>query len=107
MAEMTNIEVVRLCAEAIGIPHQVSSNGTFVARMDSNTHDFNGMYDPLTNKAQAMDLVIALGLSVNPIGEIDALEWEVEFCSSAGTLDKDLLRAICLCAARVQQAKGG
>ncbi len=111
MAEMSDIEVVRLCARARGLRdgdgagRHVAFDVPPSAILAYNKQGGDCIYHPLTDKAQAMDLVIELGLSVNPIDEIDALEWEVECCDSAGTLDKDLLRAICLCAAKVQQAK--
>lgn len=61
---MDDLEMVRRCAEAMGMPYQVANNGSFVARMDSPTHTYNGTYNPLTDDAQAMALVKRLKLMI-------------------------------------------
>ncbi len=114
MAEMSDLEVVRLCAKATGYTLDEYEFG-WRCRKDGNVHcivekvpRISGIqrYHPLTNKAQALDLVITLRLC---IAWEEAQRWQVYrdtcFDPAATTADKDLLRAICLCAAKVQQAK--
>ena len=90
---LTDLEIVRACARAMG--YKLFDDG-------------RPPYDPLTNKAQALDLVIELRLFVKPWPLRGCDGWivgdENEIAEGRG---ETLLRAICECSARVQLAKEG
>lgn len=116
---MTDLEVTRLCAEAMGLDWRLPTNRPMLAHPESAiqylTIDDSGdecvhnwrIYDPLHDRSQARGLVIALPLDVTH----QLTAWEVKYWDSADMnytvreLNESLLRAICLCAAEVQQAK--
>lgn len=100
---MDDLTIVRLCAEAanvflMGNKLQVN-NYRLVADDGDNFYE----YWPLTNKAQAMDLVIALELCIgkDSHGNRTVRHWQ----SGRVIKSNDLLRAISECAAKVQLAK--
>ncbi len=113
---LTDIEIVRLCAEAAGYALEEYARG-WRCKRGTETHcviPFEGekaaitIYWPLTNKAQAMDLVIALKLDCLFDAEVvGGPAWEVsssDYCDEF-VWGKDLLRAICECAADMQQTR--
>lgn len=108
---MTDLEITKFCAEAMGIPHQLSQwfdNEQFVEILDSRNPDpdYAGAYDPLHDDAQCMALVKRLGLNVEWIPESAHIRarWLVStrYVSAAET---DLNRAVCSCVAQMQAAK--
>lgn len=118
MDEMSDLEITKLCAEAMGfswsepmpIDHQVFvwvSVGT-----GSNAH--GERYDPLHSDAQAMALVKRFDLCIGqgPKSVYTRVNvWTGMNCedepgySYAEDVNGDLNRAICLCVANLQMAK--
>lgn len=105
---MTDLEMTRLCAEAMGIESDsyvllMHSDGTqagpFLDQPDAD------VYDPLHNDAQAMDLAKKLYLGTMPpfgIGET----WQVTECTGKFYGNSDNLnRAIVECVAKMQASK--
>ena len=87
---MTDLEMVKLCAEKMGI--EPYSDG-FI--FDEHGHE----YYPLTNDAQAFALVKRMGLSIKHIGE-----WAVSHHPDIvpyAVINKDLNRAIVECVSRL------
>ena len=101
---MTDLEMTRLCAEAMGME---SDNYVLLFHADgSQTGPFvvtPEVYDPLHDDAQAMALVKKMELR---IGRTNTNFWEVCGMGSGGKhFDDDLNRAIVECAAKMQAAK--
>ena len=102
---MTDLEITRLCAEAMGI------ECTLLAGDWRITPYHNKEYDPLHNDAQAMALAKRFGLVMDPQhdGQDFASDpgWEVSHPSTGDELFicPDLNRAICECVAKMQAAK--
>ena len=103
MAELTDQEIVAACARAIGVqPHPMWNAAKWPTPDFFGTH---GVFNPLTDRAQAMELVEKLGMSIEFDDEMKtwfASQWSD---SNVCIEDANLLRAICLCAARVQIEK--
>lgn len=102
---MTDLEITKLCAEAIGLTQSYIFSPT-----QWNWTDSVGkivVYDPLRDDAQAMGLVKYMGLCV--IRRKD--RWLVHENTTAAqcVYDPDLNRAICECVAKMQRslAKAG
>ena len=107
MADLTDKEIVAACARAIGVqPHPMWNAAKWPTPDFFGTH---GVFNPLTDRAQAMELVIRLGMCIEPNG-FPPVSWTLRgwMCTKRAwntVTNKDLLRAICLCAARVQLEK--
>lgn len=96
--EMTDLELTKLCAEAMEYSFGTTASLCF-AEIDSGK---SVAYDPLHDDAQALALVKRFHL---PIGWTDS-EWAVfDKDDRRFTLDADLNRAIVKCVAKMQQAK--
>ena len=101
-AKMTDLEITRLCAEAMGCAWKQTQDGVFV---DSFTE-----YDPLHDDAQAMAMVKKLNICVwgtesgwwRVVGNWRAMSGALQEPDAAG---KDLNRAICECVAKMGEAK--
>lgn len=106
---MTDLEMTRLCAEAMGDDAWTDINGRWYCEVRGQ----ETLFDPLRDRAQAMDLVEKLNLSVDSPDWRDPqgwTTWRALHYSGGAKIeghDRNLLRAICLCAARVQLAKDG
>lgn len=115
LKELTDLEITKLCAEAMafalsypipGIPH-ISHHSWF----DRDTSE-NGVplkvYDPLHDDAQAMALVKRFRLWIAP--QPDDF-WEVDGWRDGVYLgvseSKNLLRAVCICVAKMQLSRAG
>ena len=117
---MTDLEITRLCAEAVKIayfpvPKMFVSSDEDCA-IYSGCHE-NGFlhYDPLNDDEQAMALVKQFKLDITATFSLksprtpDRDGWRV--CDFMGTgkltetWDEDLNRAICICVAQIQAAK--
>ena len=112
---MTDLEITRLCAEAMGIEYFlvpkmfVSEGNEHVVYYGTHESDMRH-YDPLDNDCQAMDLVKALELWIQPPnqGPLNAgkTHWFVAHNTKGGdSTHDDLNRAICLSVAKMQKAK--
>lgn len=102
MADLTDTEIVAACARASQIEYRRCCGSPECN--DKNLYIDHGVYNPLTDRAQAMELVEKLRLAITPLTG----GWLVVGKISGGAVDADeheLLRAICLCAARVQIEK--
>ena len=96
---MTDLEITRLCAEAMGLPFDGEAmNGTAVWAHSEPRNGHEYIYTPLTKDAQAMALVkkCVLGLAWSGY-------WSVyEQGNGAIGSHIDLNRAICECVAKMQ-----
>jgi len=96
---MTDLEIIRLCAEAKGLDVQDQRGGLILA--DEILHIYTGRrYDPLHDDAQAMALVKKF-----PAECLSALQDYAHEHLMGRPLD--LNRAICECVAKMQAAKHG
>ena len=112
---MTDLEITRLCAEAMGIERK----SVCIGWTDSGNQLFGDdrSYNPLHDDAQAMALVKKMGLQIAryfdpcepevnggmvrvfPIGE------DMYHYPARASLDGGINRAICECVAKMQAAK--
>lgn len=99
---MTDAEIIKACAEhlAPGADFIWSdhANGWVVCEPHARCPE---VINPLTDRAQALELAEKLRLD---ICDLDGEVWDVTKEDACG-MDKNLLRAICLCAARVRAAR--
>ena len=100
----TDLEMTRLCAEAMGYPEYENPDRRapkpvapciLVLKMDENAT--RELYDPLDDDAQAMALVKKSGVAIL----LDVDEWVVIKKSEDACRNKDLNRAICECVAKM------
>ena len=103
---MTDLEMTRLCAEAMGLFGTIAPNGQTVWQRNSTKR-----YDPLHDNAQAMALVKKFGVSIGHNGRTPRV-YQVEWWASGQSLypscdaeGEDLNRAIVECVAKMRQAK--
>lgn len=106
---MTDLEITRLCAEAMGyamtvreVPWQQGGILVMQERLVMDDHGATTIYHPLTSDAQAMALVKRFGLR---ICKIPNSPWEVSFIHLV-VYSENLNRAICECVAKMQSSKG-
>lgn len=98
---MTDLEITRLAAEAMGMKD---------IHGDVSDHPYDLIrrvpYDPLHDKAQAMELVERFRLDI--FTETETL-WLASRANSEGRagMDENLCRAICLCVARLRMKGEG
>ena len=91
--QMTNLEMTKLCAKAMGFAVDGSAGILLPWRA----------FDPLHDDAQSMALVKKFRLCVD--GADKSGEWSArEWASGTFALDADLNRAIVECVAKMQQA---
>ncbi len=111
---MTDLEKVRLCAEAMGysalrysqgVVQQSSSSGIYV--VDKADQRGYKEYDPLTDDAQAMALVKRFGLHIYINSFIEPNTWVVSSKVGVAGEDTDLNRAIVSAVAALQAANRG
>lgn len=91
MGEMDDLEIVRRCAEAMGIKVEKYQHVEAYRIVAGPT------YDPLHDAAQAFALVERFRFGISPPGIRDGV-WAVSG-DHGGTLSTDLKRAICLAVA--------
>tara|TARA_R110000868_G_scaffold90751_1_gene251504 strand:+ start:316 stop:657 length:342 start_codon:yes stop_codon:yes gene_type:complete len=111
---MSDLEITRLCAEAMGLPVRASPFGgghPFVpcGNAERDVVDSQGplkIYDPLHDDAQAMALVKTFKLRIDRDRGIPE-RWGVFSKPTFGDvhINADLNRAICECCARMQLEK--
>ena len=106
---MTDLEITRLCAEAMGlevIPRNISPDGKGGLQIHQTEHGPIKWYRPLHDDAQCMALVKKFGLAI--LNDDDDSWWvglaldspDTEYAEAS-----DLNRAICECVAKMQAAK--
>jgi len=104
---MTNLEITRACAEAMGLERLAVNGAEVVIGMTPNRY----VYRPLHDDAQAMALVKRFGLVCDPQhdGQDFASDpgWEVSHPSTGDELfiSPDLNCAICLCVLKMHTGK--
>ena len=102
---MTDLEITRLCAEAMGL-EIVSTQDSREIWIRLGNGPVACLYCPLQDDAQAMALVKRFEMFIKPVAN---KEWWVSQCAPehevATGLGSDLNRAICECAANRQDAK--
>jgi len=86
---MTDLEITRLCAEAMGLRWKQNGEHIF---------DLLGEYCPLHDDVKAMGLVKKFSLHCEKVGSW----WEIESITGFIGSHSDLNRAICGCVARMQ-----
>ena len=102
---MTDLELTKACAEAMGLNVAVQLDGWRF----QNTQFEHSLYDPLHNDKQAMALVKKFAITIQaPFG--DDKHWEADITEANGSnpytgYGTDLNRAIVECCARAQVAK--
>ena len=103
---MTDFEITKLCAEAMGWDVYEINPGIWRVRIGVETvmgltDDFcRTRYDPLHDDAQAMALVKKFAKAIVRRKEGD---WSINL---DGARNADLNRAICECVAKMQKTKG-
>lgn len=99
---MDDLTITRLCARAAGVSLEWDGPPPEVPMYyEGKTYH---LYEPLRNRAQALELVERLKMRVEWIDDME-LWCAIPQDPVDTTLDPSILRAICLCAARVQQAR--
>ena len=106
---MTDLEITRLCAEAMGLQRVtvnmlarpgIGANPPYVSGSYTGT-SMDVHYDPLHDDAQAMALVKKLGLEIHC--REDRNGWYVGFVNNDSMVPHaDLNRAICECVANMR-----
>ena len=94
---MTDLEITRLCAEAMGLGWQDDRTDGGITAQEGT---YNYKYDPLHDDAQAMALVKKMRLEISTFRG----EWHVGN-DMDWAWNTDLNRAICECVAKMQAAK--
>src|ERR1035437_1010195 len=106
---MTDLEILKLCAEAMGIHYEVSidrsGENQFVEIVDECNPGNGGAYDPLNDDAQAMVLVKMLNMNIHAYPETD--EWGAFLSGQSFSTHKSLNRAICDCIVKLREKKYG
>lgn len=99
-AELSDLEICRLCATLMGIKLWMRSRPEIM-----NGQVSTGVtYWPLNDREQALDLVIKLRPDICGYEDNFAVVLDYEGYSAHAD-NSDLLRAICLCASKIQLAK--
>lgn len=109
---MTDTEMLKLCAEAMGVEGVRLGEGGPLYKVPPEKNDYivtnplaylsHPLYDPLYDDMQAMALVKMFELTIDsPFREGDFTEWEVS-SKSEKILNDDLNRAIVECVAKMQ-----
>ena len=106
---MTDLEITRLCAEAMGYVLDESAK-PMGAGIVVHLGQFSSLeYDPLHDDAQAMALVkkleLGLGRGFKDGGESVIWYASNDFDLTATVWDRNLNHAICECVARMQKGK--
>jgi len=104
---MTDLEMTRLCAEAMGLPWKDSNIGPPWNRTPViySGDIFEGVYDPLHDDVQAMALVKKMNLTIYPPGEMENEAWNVFHYDDFNSPSDSLNCAIVECVAKMQAAK--
>lgn len=100
---MTDLELTRLCAEAMGISVSSPMTNDGSSWTVAAPHNRAYLYDPLHDDTQAMALVKKFKLGI--VCFHDSM-WSVNNRNEVSQA-ADLNRAICECVAKMQAAKSG
>lgn len=115
MADLTDLEITKACAEAIGLAGY-SPNGGALSK-GSYAAGTIMVYDPLHDRAQAFELVERFDLVTEPDGSCPECDyWAATWINRSRTKGQrtvavrkeiTLQRAICLCVAKMWIARNG
>ena len=100
---MTDLEIMRLCAEAMDIPADIFEDRggvLWIGIIDKRNPGNGGEYCPLTNDAQAMALLKKF-IRVIVRANHGKGDWQLNL---NGAANADLNRAICECVAQMRRA---
>jgi len=110
--EMTDLEITKLCAEAMELPHKIATdrqNGDFVEIIKQSNPGNGGEFDPLHDDAQAMALLKSfwLAVRVDLMGGVSGgiKTWIVADGCEAQGVSTNLNHAIATCIAQMQLTK--
>lgn len=95
---MTDLEITRLCAEALGIRVRLWGD---TPASKCWVYGATVTYAPLHDDAQCMALVKKFRLQIDPHDD----RWNVALPDITGALEEDLNRAVCKCVAQTQQER--
>jgi hypothetical protein len=103
---MTDLEITRLCAEARG--EKIRDDLSYLLYWHNSQWE---RYDPLHDDAQLKTLIEHLHLELRPVND----GWQVVASQTVRFPDRrisymhgtDLSRTVCLCVAKMQEAKNG
>jgi hypothetical protein len=102
---MTDLEITRKCAEAMGCVHLVDADVKWGCYKNMEHPEWKKLYNPLHNNAQAMELVKRFHLALYYRTKIvTEPRWEV--CADFGNhmaFSENLNRAICECVANMKE----
>lgn len=102
---MKDIDIVMKCAEMMGLL-EIDAPKTSIPESDCGIYVKSSVYfyDPLHDKAQAMDLVIKLRLHITDMQDGNGRAWGVYpgATGGLGVYSPDLLRAVCECVANIK-----
>jgi len=107
---MTDLELTRLCAAAMGLSYEEFGAGDKAELMiprwpTATAHVMR--YDPLHDDAQVMALVKKLGLQISYYRTANKPDWRAVSNDGLHSVHhKNLNRAICVCAAETQARRG-
>ena len=110
---MTDLEITRLCAEAMGIHGAFSDWDDNRWEPPKRKHNFliagrlgnvDGVYDPLHDDAQSMALVKRFMLNICAFSGMAELGYQTRDRFTTFS-DESINRAICECVAKMQAAK--
>ena len=103
---MTDLEINRLCAEAMGIDLEAEADRAD-ARQGKWLHGYEKpLYNPLHDDAQAMALVKKMRLDIlAPLEKAPRKIWVASYGVLHQTESFDLNQSICECVVKMQQAK--
>ncbi len=105
MAELSDLEITKRCAKAMGIELvEINPAGFSQPIAPYVVQRVGGEYRPLHDDAQAMGLVKRLKLNLQEPAYAAGNSWHVwkKDGVAPGGVDPDLNRAICLCVAQLQ-----
>jgi hypothetical protein len=103
---MTDLEMTKLCAEAMGWEFESYSDSIGqLGRALKDGKTWYAPYWPLTDDAQAMALVKRFRLEIYPVGGTNGQNWSANGGRHAIGDAKDLNRAIVECVAKMQKEK--
>ena len=103
---MTNLEMIKRCAEKMDYDVSTDIHGVVFFRTDGTKQPERHDYDPLHDDAQAMALVKKFELSIAPDFMDSGCAVFVVVCGGVKTHSHDLNRAIVECVAKMEKANG-
>jgi len=99
----SDLELVRLCAERMGIKFRLRDEPGEPPMLFADYGSHDEIYDPLTDDAQCMALVKHFGIDLLCESRVGGdREWIAAHHISGAFADKDANRAVCMCVAGME-----